>query len=274
MQKIFRIACIGAALAAWTLTIATAQDAEAMARKLQDPLANIQALFTDNGVEFNSGNGDTSYSFQLQPVYAVPFEKQGFNLVNRAVVPILGMVPGSQKPVLGEPLPDEGSDTWGLGDSSLQFFFSPRSDAAWKWGLGPMFTLKTRTDSRLAGPGWGAGAAAVLVGNLSPEISTAFIGGHVWGEENGFSTSIFQPMFFYNLPGAMTLNYNNVIAYDWSAADSSNAWTVPLGLGVSKTISTKGGLGIDFLLGYYYNVERPEGAADSVLKWAVSFIFP
>ena len=78
-----------------------------MARKLQDPLANIKALMTDNDVNFNTGDDDdeVSYGFQLQPVYAIPFENLGFNLVNRAVIPILGMAPEAQKPILGEPLP-------------------------------------------------------------------------------------------------------------------------------------------------------------------------
>ena len=39
-----------------------------MARKLQDPLANISALMTDNDIQFKTGDDDSSYSFQLQPV--------------------------------------------------------------------------------------------------------------------------------------------------------------------------------------------------------------
>jgi hypothetical protein len=68
-------------------------DADEMARTLQDPLANVKALMTDNDVNFNTGSKDdeVSYGFQLQPVYAIPFEKRGFNLVNRAVIPILGI---------------------------------------------------------------------------------------------------------------------------------------------------------------------------------------
>ena len=245
-----------------------------MARKLQDPLANIKALMTDNDVLFDTGQDETSYSFQLQPVYAIPFEKAGFNLVNRGVFPILGMAPGSQKPIVGEPLPPGDGLEWGLGDSMLQFFFSPRNESAWKWGVGPVLSLRTRTNERLSGPGWGAGPIAVLVGNIGESLSTAFIGGHVWGEEDGFSTTILQPMIFYNIPGApgWTINYSNIIAYDWNAS-SGNEWTVPLGLGGSKTVATKSGLGIDYLLGYYYNVARPEGAADHILKWGVSFLF-
>ena len=81
-----------------------------MARKLQGPLASIKALTTDNGIELNSGEDEVkSYSFQLQPVYAIPFEK--FNFISRAVVPILGIAGGGQKPILGPPLTvDDGRE--------------------------------------------------------------------------------------------------------------------------------------------------------------------
>ena len=254
--------------------VAYAQDAAEMARKLQDPLANIKALTIDSGFEFKSGEPEkTSYSFQLQPVYAMPFEK--FNFITRGVVPILGIAGGGQKPILGEPLPKDDSLTWGLSDIALQFFFSPKSDASWKWGIGPMVSLATRTKSDLAGPGWGGGPIGVLVGNLSEDVSLAIIGGQLWGEENGFSTSFVQPILNYNLPGfkAVALSYNNSIAYDWNAS-SGNAWTVPLGAGISKTFVLDGGYGMDLGIGYYFNVEKPEGAADSVMKLSVTLVLP
>ena len=76
---------------------AVAQDADEMARKLQDPLASIKALMADNGIEFNTGDDEVkSYSFQLQPVYAMSFEK--FNFISRAVFPILTNVGGEPPP--------------------------------------------------------------------------------------------------------------------------------------------------------------------------------
>jgi len=247
-----------------------------MARKLQDPLANIKALMTESDINWNTGsNEDTiSYGLQLQPAYAVPFEKQGFNLINRAVIPILGIADGGQMPILGEPTPAGGSRTWGLSDSLLQFFFSPQTEDPWKWGVGPMVSLKTRTNNKLAGPGWGGGPVAVLVGNISDSISTAFIAGHVWGDENGFSTSMVQPMVFYNLPDAWNIQYNNMISYDWNANDSSNAWTVPIGLAVGKVFALKGGHGLDIFAGPYYNVARPDGAANWAIKWGISWLLP
>lgn len=256
-------------------TSSFADEAAEMARKLQDPLANIKALMTDNDVSFDSGEDDdeTSYGFQFQPVYAIPFEDLGFNLVNRAVIPILGMAEGGQRPILGDEPNSGDTHTWGLSDSLLQFFFSPRTDSPWKWGLGPMVSLKTRTNSDLAGPGWGGGPIAVLVGDIGEHISTAFIAGHLWGDNDGFSTSMLQPMIFYNLPDAWNIHYNNMITYSWDS-ESDDAWTVPLGLGVAKMISLKGGHGIEFSAGPYYNVVRPDGAADWTIKWGISWLLP
>jgi hypothetical protein len=252
-----------------------AQDAADMARKLQDPLANIKAVMSDNDILFKTGEDETSYSFSVQPVYAIPFEQQGFNFVTRGIIPILGMAPESQRPILGEPLPQGNSHTWGLSDIVLQFFFSPRTESAWKWGIGPMTSLRSRTDEKLAGAGWGAGPIAVLVGNLTETISTAFLGGHLWGQQDGFSTTILQPMFFYNMPWApgWEIQYNNMITYDWNAT-SGNGWTVPLGLGVGKTIAFQSGLGLNLVAGYYHNVEKPEGAADGMVRVSVNLILP
>lgn len=82
-------------------------------------------------------------------------------------------------------------------------------------------------------------------------------------------------MLFYNVPGmpGVALSYNNTISYNWNATPD-NGWTVPLGAGISKTLAFQSGLGLDLSLGYYYNVVRPMGAADSVIKWGVTLLFP
>ena len=251
---------------------AHAQDAAEMAKKLQDPLANIKMLMFDNGVDFKTGNEDTSYSFSVQPVYAIP--QESYNLVLRGVFPIVGLAPEAQKPIVSEPLPEGSSDTWGLGDSQIQTFFSPKSDGDWKWGLGPLLSLKTRTDSDLAGAGWGGGLAAVLVGSLSENVSLSLVGGHTEGQDD-FSTSFIQPMIYYNVASVegMAISYNNTSSYNHNTA-ADNAWTIPLGLTVSKTFVLQSGLGLDMGIGYYDNVEKPEGAADWQLKWSVAIVFP
>ena len=119
-----------------------AQDDDALAefaRKAQDPLGDVKALMTDNTIGFNGGpNDDTSYGFQLQPVYSLD-TTGNWNMLLRGIVPVVGLDPGVVIPPIGpEPRPPNGS-TWGISDSIVQMFFSPKSDSAWKWGSAPRF---------------------------------------------------------------------------------------------------------------------------------------
>lgn len=84
-----------------------------------------------------------------------------------------------------------------------------------------------------------------------------------------------QPIFFYNLeqlPGAY-LGYNAVVTVDWKA-DSDNRWTVPLGLTLGRTFDMGGGHALDLAIGPYYNVERPDGAADWTIRFGINWVFP
>lgn len=267
------VALVGAILV--VPTAATAQSAEDIAKSLQDPLASISAITLDNTFNLNTGNPDerTGYSFQLQPVYAIPFE--GFNFIPRAVIPIVGAPSGAKFPNLGPPVGGGPDDiTWGLSDIMLQMFFSPRSEGTWKWGIGPQVSLKTRTDSLVAGPGWGAGVSAVLVGSLGPIAVSALANQH-WGDEGDFSLLTIQPMFFYDIPSipGATIHYNNAITADWRI-EGDTKWSVPLGLGVSKSFVVGGGQGLDLALGYYGMVSRPEGGPSGQVKFGFTWVFP
>ena len=256
---------------------ATAQDADAaaeMARKLQDPLASISAIMTENDILMKTGQDDVSLAFSIQPVKAWSFEKAGLNFIFRGVIPVMGLAPEAQRPIVGEPLPPGTGDTWGMGDIVTQYFFSPKTEGGWKWGAGPMVSLKTRTDSKLAGPGWGAGPVGVLVGG-TPVWSFAFIGGQLWGFDGDFSTSLFQPNVYYNFPGSpgLAVAYTGQITYDWKAG-SDEALTVPLGVVISKTLSIGNGYGLELQLGPYWNAVRPTGAAAWYIRYGFNVLFP
>ena len=124
-----------------------------MARKLQDPLANIKAIMTDNAIGFDTGNdGGTSFGFQLQPIYAINFPDRGFTLIPRAIIPIVGLEPGTDVRLVGDPTSPGSNRVWGLGDSIVQLFYAPHTEGGWKWGIGPQISLATATDDDLKGP--------------------------------------------------------------------------------------------------------------------------
>ncbi len=253
---------------------AFADAAAEMQKKMQNPLASIKALMTDNLIGFDTGNtGDTSFGFQIQPVYAIDFPDKGYTLIPRAVIPIIGLEPGTDAPIIGQPNPAETESVWGLGDTVVQIFFAPHTDATWKWGVGPQISLPTATKDQLEGPQWGLGVAGVVTGDITEKLAFAGIAANHWGDSGNFNTMTLQPMFFYTLSPGVALAYNAVISADWEAS-SSNRWTVPLGLSYNKTWDMGGGHGFDLMVGPYYNVVRPDGAAKWEIRFGVNWLFP
>lgn len=242
------------------------------ARKAQDPLGNVKALMTDNTISFDGGpNEDTSYGFQLQPVYAVDNETR-WNVILRGIVPVAGLEPGVVVPPIGpEPRPPGGS-TWGISDSIFQVFFSPKSTAAWKWGIGPQVSLKTSTSDRLDGAGWGAGIAGVVFGGVG-DFSLGVVAMQHWGEDD-FEVATIQPIIMYNFPAkpGYYLGYNNSLTYNREAT-SGNKWQVPLGLTFGRTLLMGNGDGLDLSIGAYDLTKSPEGAHNWQLKFGISVFF-
>lgn len=264
-----------AALCSGYPTLAFAQDEDAaaeMARKAQDPLGDVQAIMTDNTIAFNGGpDDDTTFSFQFQPVYAIENQTR-WNMIARAVIPVIGVEPGVVLPPIGpEPRPDT-DNKWGIGDTILQYFFSPKSDATWKWGVGPQVSLKTHTGDRQAGPGNGAGVAAVIFGGVG-NWALGAIGMQHWGENN-YSVGTLQAIAMYNfesMPGTY-LGYNNSITFNWEAT-SGNTTTVPLGATFGRTSLLANGDGLDLNVGAYWLAERPTDAPQWQLKFGISYYF-
>ena len=268
------VACLFGGVLTSTPIAALADSAAEMQKKLQNPLANIKALMTDNAIGFDTGNTeDTSFGFSIQPVYAIDMPDKGFTLIPRGVFPIMGLEPGTDTRFVGQPNPQETESVWGLGDSIVQLFVAPHTEAAWKWGVGPQVSLPTATKNQLEGPQWGAGIAGVVTGSITDELAFAGIVGNHWGNSGNFNTMTLQPMFFYTLAPGVSLTYNAVISADWEAS-SDNRWTVPLGVSYNKTWDMGDGHGFDFMIGPYYNVERPAGAARWQIRFGLNWLFP
>ena len=253
--------------------IAQEEDAAAaMAAALQDPLATISAIMTDNDIHIGTGTGQATTVLQIQPVYSIPLEK--VNLIPRGIIPIIGLAPEAKIPPVTDPAPSGNTTRWGIGDSTIQLFISPKSDGAWKWGIGPQVSLKTRTRSSLTGAGWGGGVAGVLVGGFGDNVSAAFILAHMEGEGE-FSVTLLQPNLYYNFPNipGMSIGYNGAITYDHSIS-SGDKLQRPLGGVIGRTSDLGGGWGLDLNLGAYVYPVKPDGGPDWSFKFGVSVLIP
>ena len=244
---------------------------EEMARKAQDPLGDVRAIMTDSTIAFKAGDGDINYGTLFQPVYSIPNNTK-FNMIARAIIPVAAIEPGTVVPRLGsDPRPDTGTK-WGISDSIVQYFFSPKTDGATKYGFGPQVSLKTQTSDRFAGPGWGAGLAGVIFAG-SGNWSYGGIAMQHWGENN-FNILTIQPIVMYNLESiaGAYVGYNNSVSYDWNAK-SSDKLTLPLGLTAGRTILLGNGDGLGMSMGLYGLAVRPENGPEWQLKFGLSYFF-
>jgi hypothetical protein len=117
-----------AALTAAPLRAAEESDAE-LAKKTQDPVADLISVPFQNNFNFNYGpNNDVQYVLKVQPVIPFHLTKE-WNLITRTIIP-----------VINQPWPRA---RFGLGDANITLFLSPArlipiSSGGLFWGLGPI----------------------------------------------------------------------------------------------------------------------------------------
>ena len=235
-----------------------------LARKAQDPLADIAAVVSDNTLNFGVGekNNRTGVNFQFQGVYSFNFPESGFDLIARGIANF-NVVPLEQ-----------GGDAWGLGDSIGQFFFKPNLPGNWKFGIGPQFSLKTRTNDNTGGPGWGAGPVAIALGTEGSWTLGALVG-QLWSFDGDFSGLTIQPLIYYNfesMPG-FSLGYDPIITANWQAS-ADNQWTVPLGLTVGQLFDLGDGYALNLFAGAYGVPIRPDNGPQWQARLQLFFLLP
>jgi hypothetical protein len=152
----------------------------------------------------------------------------------------------------------------------------PASPEELIWRVGPQVVRPIRPDDPLSAGDWRAGLASVafavegvrMYGAL-PSDRCALAGELDSGSANGF---LIQPFVNYNLPDGWYLASVPVIRADWTAP-SGQKWTVPMGASIGK-LGRLGEMPLTMQAGYYYNVERPDGASDWALRLQVRLTFP
>jgi hypothetical protein len=236
-----------------------------LAKKTQNPVADLISVPFQNNFNFSAGPKDaTIYVLNVQPVIPLRLTED-WNLITRLITPIIN------QPSLFE----GGESAFGLGDINPTFFLSPAKPGKLIWGVGPTFTLPTATDSRLGTSQWSMGPAAVALSIQGPWVFGAlanqqwsFAG---WGDQD-VSAMLIQPFVNYNLPDGLYLVSAPIITANWEAS-SGDKWTVPVGGGVGKLFKLDK-LPINTQLQAFYNVERPQFAADCQLRFQLQFLFP
>jgi hypothetical protein len=257
--------CIG--ITAGTIELqAQEKSAQELAQAAQNPVANMISLPLQNNTNFGVGPGDDVQNvLNIQPVVPLSIS-ENWNLITRTIAPVI------YQPEFVE---GAGSE-FGLGDINMTLFVSPAKPSKLIWGLGPVVSFPTATDTVLGTEKWSAGPSLValmikgpwVVGCLANNL-WSFAGDDARANVNQF---LFQYFINYNLPKGWYLSSAPIITANWEA-DSGNQWTIPFGGGAGKIFKI-GKQPINAQMQAFYNAEKPENGADWTLRLQLQFLFP
>ena len=243
-----------------------AQESSDIAKQAQNPIARLISVPFENDFSPQTGvNKEDSYVLQMKPV--VPFSlSKDWNLITRTIIPII------QVPDLAPGV----NATTGLGDVNVSLFLSPAKVGPVIWGIGPIISSPTATESIL-------GTKKLSVG---PTVVGLRIQGHwLYGAlvNNLFSVAgpsarpdvnqmLVQPFVNYNFTHGWYLVTSPVVTANWEVKPDER-WVVPVGGGGGKIVHF-GKLPVNAHTQFFRNVQRPGGTSSWSARFQMQFLFP
>ena len=235
---------------------------EEIDRQLNNPLSKTWALTLQDNIGIQEGDlvdGSTWNNLLFfQPMLPVPVsEKLMFS--GRPVFPLV------TSPNVDFTTGETEGHTTGLGDIQLLTLLGPDKADGWVWGAGATFKFPTASDPILGQGKYQAGPAVMLL-NMGRPWVYGFIFQH-WssfaGDDQVDDTSFtdFQYIVRYMLPRAWSVGAGPSITYNHEA-ESGDRLTVPIGLGVTKTVRV-GKLPMKLRGEVHYSVVRPESYGEA-----------
>lgn len=247
---------------ATTQDVIAEDEATELAKKTQNPVSDMISVPLQNNLGFNAGPEDDLQN-TLNIMAVMPQKITGnWNLIHRVVVPILN-----------QPAPIDKS---GLGDIQYQGYFSPSKVDKVVWGVGPVLQMPTASDDSLGSEKWSAGPGVVALRMDGPWVYGALVN-NIWSfagdsDRTDVNMMMIQPFVNYNLGNGLAIGSVPILTANWEA-ESGEQWTVPVGAQVSKVLPI-GKQPINWILGAYYNIERPENAPEWQFRFQVQLLFP
>jgi hypothetical protein len=240
-------------------------EATKLAKATQNPVADLVSMpFQFN---FNTGGGfddGTFFNLNFQPVVPVKGVLKKYTIILRTIVPYVSVPTAA------------GTRQGGLGDIQVQLFATPSKSGTVIWGVGPILSFPTATADGSRTGSWAIGPTAVILTNKGPWVLGGLINNLWTFSDNGGSPEVnqflLQPFVNYNFGKGWALSSSPVITANWDASGGEE-WTVPLGLGVSKTTAFNR-RPMSLSMQYYHNVEHPTASAGDQLRLQISFLYP
>lgn len=254
----------GVVVSALMMVAAQADDAD-LAQELTNPIADLMTVPIQATYDQNIGADDKGTKLQTNVQPVIPFDiSDDWNLLTRTIIPVV-----KQDKIY----PGAGSK-FGLGDTSVSMFFSPKKSDGLIWGAGPIVLLPTATDSLLGGKKWGVGPAGIVL-KMIGNWTVGGLANHVWsvaGDSNraDISNTFVQPFVAYTWPNKWGVSLQSETTYNWTAEELS----VPVNLAVSKLVFF-GKLPVSLQGGTGYWVKSATNGPEGVrLRLQANFVLP
>lgn len=253
---------LGVAALAAMLVGGTARAQGDPAAQANNPLANTTALNFQNLYtgELTGSDRDANQFFIR---YAQPFSALGGRWVMRATLPVNTF-----------PFPG-GGDTTGIGDLNVfAAYLFELDNPAISFGIGPQVTAPTANEDKVGSGKWSLGFANVLFNAANPKFQWGYLltwQASVAGDDDQADVNVgaLQPFGFYQLGDGWYLRSAGIWTYDFE----TDAYSVPIGLGLGKVIKTERAVANAFLEPQYSIATRGNGQPEWNIFGGLNFQF-
>ena len=212
---------------------------EKVGERLANPVAPIWSIGFRYDFTFLTGEPSdktrNSYTLNVQPVIPIPVRDKWF-LIVRSVLPFIVSTPVAQE--------GGGFKTRsGFGDMTLITALTPKKISGFKWALGTTWIFPTASKENLGKQKWQLGPTG-FAGYFGKKWAAGIFPQQWWsigGKDRRPETSHANIQYYLwrNLPDGWQVGTGapNVLI-DWKADDDDKV-TLPIGLGVAKTVNLK-----------------------------------
>jgi hypothetical protein len=265
-----------------------------MSALMDNPLGNVAMLFTQGDWSRleNESNGRTADQYLYTGIAQFPKKlSEDWNLINRVVwtvpsVPVnsdrideMSSQGGAVIPpadTSAAPIDFFSGRTTSFGDMYYVGLFSPAegidvADGKFVWGAGFDLAFPTATEDVTGSGKFSAGPSGLAV-YLGKKWKIGALLQHYWdyageGSRDDVNLTNLQYFIFYGLDDVTSIGVAPNIIANWEQ-DSDNAFTVPIGIGISRTFQF-GKVPVRFGLEYHHSVIQPDDVAGA--DWNVRF---
>ncbi len=245
-----------------------ADDADHLAKQLQNPVADLVSFPFQGNFDFGIGERENGEAFLLniQPVIPLHLSDK-WNLITRTILPIQ-----NQQDVFGE---DTRVD--GLGDVNASLFFSPaeKGPGGLIFGAGPAIIMPTASEDVLGTGKWSAGPTFVA---LLQEGKWTFgaLASHVWSfagrdSRDEVNSTFIQPFVAHTFGRGFTAGVNMENTYDWR----HDEWNLPVNVFATQVLPVFGQLvSVQAGVRYYFDTFQDSDGPEWGIRFGIILIFP